>query len=359
MRFCAFCAYGIFTFMHALSYCLAFTVPASVIAGYLLGGPFAFLTAFGICLLLPFLDWMIGPAPDRSAERESEDRAESISFRVIMWLYVPIQLALVIFGAVVVSRGSLSVFETIGLIVSIAITTGVVGVTISHELCHQTNRLENFMGRLLLMTVSYMHFCLEHNSGHHFHVCTPEDPASARLGESFYAFFLRSLAGSFKSAWRLERRRLKEKGYALWSLQNQMLWFILLPLWVASAFGILLGISAFVNFLIQSLIAVTLLEGVNYVQHYGLQRKQLSPGRYERVTLAHAWNSNHKLTNLFLFRLQLHSDHHVSPLRRYQILRNFEQCPRLPLGFAGMLPLVLVPPLWRKVMDPRALLYRA
>lgn len=345
--------------MHALSYCLAFTVPASVIAGYLLGGPFAFLTAFGICLLLPFLDWMIGPAPDRPAERESEDRAERISFRVIMWLYVPMQLALVIWGAIVVSRGSLSVAETAGLILSIGITTGVVGVTISHELCHQTNRLENFMGKLLLMTISYMHFCVEHNSGHHFHVCTPEDPASARLGESFYAFFPRSVVGSFKSAWRLERRRLKESGRSIWRPQNQMLWFVLLPLLVAATFGALLGISAMIYFFSQSLIAVTLLEGVNYVEHYGLHRKELSPGRFERVTLAHAWNSNHKLTNLFLFRLQLHSDHHVSPLRRYQILRNFEDCPSLPMGFAGMLPLVLIPPLWRKVMDSRALRYRA
>jgi len=214
------------------------------------------------------------------------------------------------------------------------------------------------MGKLLLMTVSYMHFSVEHNSGHHVHVCTPEDPASARLGESFYAFVPRSVLGSFKSAWRLEGRRLKGKGCSVGSPQNQMFWFVLLPLLVVTILGILLGVSAVIYFLVQSVIAVSQLEGVNYVEHYGLQRKQISPGRYERVTLAHAWNSSHKLTNLFLFRLQLHSDHHVSPLRRYQILRNFEKSPRLPMGYTGMLLLVLIPPLWRKVMDPRALLYR-
>ncbi|MDZ7344081.1 MAG: alkane 1-monooxygenase, partial [candidate division KSB1 bacterium] len=163
----------------------------------------------------------------------------------------------------------------------------------------------------------------------------------------------RTVFGSFRSAWQIETKRLQRAGYGKWSWRNQMLWFIALPVFFAGALALAFGWKAISYFFAQSLVAFSLLEVVNYLEHYGLERREVAPGRYERVNLWHAWNADHRLTNYFLFKLQRHADHHVHPVRRYQILRSFAESPQLPTGYAGTILLALVPPLWRKVMDPR------
>jgi alkane 1-monooxygenase len=184
-------------------------------------------------------------------------------------------------------------------------------------------------------------------------VCTPKDPATARLGESFYAFYPRTVIGSFCSAWNIEMEKLQKAGYAKWSRHNQMLWFVTLPILFAGILSVLWGWQAILYFFAQSVIAFSLLEAVNYLEHYGLVRRENTPGHCERVGLMHAWNADHRITNYFLFRLQRHVDHHIHPVRRYQTLRTFDESPQLPTGYPGMVLLALIPPLWRRVMDPR------
>jgi alkane 1-monooxygenase len=189
-------------------------------------------------------------------------------------------------------------------------------------------------------------------------VATPDDPASSRLGESFYAFWPRTVIGSLRNAWRLEARRIGRHDKHPFRIGNDVLnsWLMTAVLWAVMIIVLGPGIAPYL--LVQALIAITLLEAVNYLEHYGMLRQIVGkPGfeRYERVDPTHSWNSNHIATNVLLYHLQRHSDHHAHPTRRYQALRDHAQAPALPTGYAGMILLALVPPLWRRVMDPRVL----
>jgi alkane 1-monooxygenase len=222
---------------------------------------------------------------------------------------------------------------------SVGLATGATGITVAHELGHKRSRLDRFLSRLLLVTVCYGHFTVEHNRGHHVRVATPEDPATARYGEGFWRFLPRTLAGSFVHAWELDRAEVLRAWGA--------------TLAVAAALGIALGPLAVAFFLGQSAMAVTLLEAVNYIEHYGLVRRRLADGRYERPGPQHAWDAYEWLTNSYLIHLQRHSDHHLNPSRPYAALQPQPEAPTLPTGYAGMIPLAMAPPLWFAVMNPR------
>ncbi len=334
-------------------YLLAFIVPLSAVVGHWWGGVFHFLTPVIAFVIIPLLDLVAGAEGNNLPPAELEKLAEKMSFRVITFLYVPVQVGLVLWGGYVVTHAALTPVEWLGLVVSVGIATGGIGITVAHELFHKKNAFEKALGHVLLLTVSYMHFALEHLIGHHVNVATPRDPATARLGESVYAFYPRTVINSWRSAWDFERRRLERMGTPLWSRHNRMLWFAALPVLFAVLLGGILGWPAVPYFFAQSVVGFTLLEIVNYLEHYGLQRRELAPGRYERVNMTHAWNADQRITNYFLFKLQRHADHHVHPQRRYQTLRHFDESPQLPTGYAGMMLLALVPPLWRAVMHPR------
>lgn len=345
--------------MRVAPFCLAYIMPLSVGLGYYYGGVYTFLTIGITFILIPLLDLLIGVDPTNPEPTAMEALSRRLSFRLVTMIYVPMQVGLIIGGAYHVTHASLSAFEWLGLIVSTGIMSGGIGITVAHELCHKKSRLEKTCGKVLLLTANYMHFHIEHNLGHHVHVCTPLDPATARLGESFYAFYPRTVLGGFRSAWKIELGRLQHAGYATWSWRNQMLWFVTLPVLFAAVLRFVFSWKATLFFFAQSFVGFSLLELVNYLEHYGLERRELAPGRYEKVTIMHAWNAAHRVTNYFLFKLQRHADHHVHPARRYQTLRSFADSPQLPTGYAGMVLLALVPPLWRKVMDPRVKEVRA
>lgn len=249
--------------------------------------------------------------------------------------------------------------ETIGFIFSIGVSSGVMGINVSHELQHRVNhKVEPFLARVMLWTVLYMHWAIEHVAGHHKNVATYEDPATARYGETFYAFWFRTVFCGMASAWKIEASRLKRKGIKVFSLKNRVIAYSISELLLVSVLFLVFGLVAVEYFIIQSIIAFTLLEIVNYVEHYGLLRIKGSDGLYEPVNFLHSWNSSNWLTNRFLFNLQRHSDHHYKPDRRYQILRHFDDSPQLPTGYAGMILLAAIPPLWRRVMDHRVRDYR-
>ncbi len=341
--------------MSSLSYYLIFLVPLSVILGYGIGGLFTFLTPLFVFGVVPVLDIAVGVSqknPDSEAEARLKD---SLSFKLITWLCVPVQIALVFWGGFVIAYGALTPLESAGFTVSMGVSSGIMGINVSHELQHRVNSgFEPILSRFMLWTVGYMHWAIEHVAGHHRNVATPLDPATARLGESFYAFLPRTVIGGFRSAWRIESLRLQKKGLAQWGKNNRMIRYGLAEMVLVAVFGIFLGVQAALYFIVQALTAVTLLEVVNYIEHYGLLRKTIN-GRYEPVQVTHSWNSSNYLTNRFLFNLQRHSDHHFDPGRRYPILRHFDESPQLPTGYAGMILAAVIPILWRGIMDKRVL----
>jgi alkane 1-monooxygenase len=197
-----------------------------------------------------------------------------------------------------------------------------------------------------------MHFFIEHNRGHHKNVSTDLDPASSRYGESVYAFYGRTILGSYRSAWHLEAERLKKKQLPFWSLKNEMLVYQIIQMILIVLIGLVFGLTTLLFFIVGAFIGILLLETVNYIEHYGLRRK-LKGGSFERTMPIHSWNSNHPLGRLILLELSRHSDHHYMASRKYQILRHFDESPQMPTGYPGMLLLSLVPPLWFKVMHKR------
>ncbi len=275
-------------------------------------------------------------------------------YRWCTYLYLPIQYAGLVFACWLWSHGHLSTIDSVGLALTVAMVSGI-AINTAHELGHKRASLERWLSRVALAQSGYGHFFIEHNRGHHVRVATPEDPASARLGESFYAFLPRTVIGSLRSAWELEGVRLGRMERSHWSLRNDILgaWAMTVVLYAALIAGFGWVVAPYL--LIQAVIGFSLLEVVNYLEHYGLLRQKVADGRYERTRAEHSWNSNSVASNLLLYHLQRHSDHHANPIRRYQALRHVDDAPQLPTGYAGMIVLAVIPPLWRRVMDHRVL----
>jgi alkane 1-monooxygenase len=241
---------------------------------------------------------------------------------------------------------------------AIAIGSGVAsggGLTVGHELGHKPNRLDQFGAKITCALTGYAHFCIEHNRGHHTQVATPEDPASARFGESVWAFALREIPGAARRGWAMEAKRLTAKGLPFWHWKNDLLQGYAISAIVAIALVAAFGAKMLVFLAIHHVSGWLQLTFANYVEHYGLLREKRPDGRYQPCEPRHSWNTNHIVSNLMLFHLQRHSDHHANPLRPYQALRNFEELPRLPSGYPGSFALAFFPPLWFRVMDPKVL----
>jgi alkane 1-monooxygenase len=232
---------------------------------------------------------------------------------------------------------------------------GGVGINTAHELGHKKDTLERWLSKITLAQTCYGHFYIEHNRGHHVRVATPEDPASARFGETFWEFLPRSVWGSLKSSWELEAQRMRRMNKSPWHPSNDVLNAWVMSVVLYGALIAVFGLALIPYVVISAVFGFTLLETVNYLEHYGLLRQKTQSGRYERCAPEHSWNSDHLVTNLFLYHLQRHSDHHANPTRRYQTLRSMHGAPNLPSGYASMIGLTYFPPLWRRVMDPRVM----
>jgi alkane 1-monooxygenase len=320
----------------------------------LAGAPAAALWALPVLfyVLAPLLDLWIGEDRVNAPDWAVPGLESSRYYRHIVYAYLPSQYLVTILGAWLAVSGHLAWWQLLGLVATAGITNGV-GINTAHELGHKTNSLERWLAKLALAPVAYGHFFVEHNKGHHKNVATPEDPASSRMGETFWAFLPRTVVGSFKSAWHIEAERLTRLGKHTWSRDNENLQAWGMTVLLFGALTLWLGPWALLFLVLQSVLGFSLLEVVNYLEHYGLLRQKLADGRYERCQPRHSWNSNHVVTNLFLYQLQRHSDHHANPTRRYQALRHFDDSPQLPAGYSAMLMLAYLPPLWFKVMDPR------
>ena len=302
--------------------------------------------------LVPLLDWWLGEDADNPPESAVPDLEADPYYRYIVIAHIPLQYALLIAGAWAISALDLSLFATIGLVYSMGLGSGG-GINVAHELGHKRGPMAAWLARIALAPSAYGHFYIEHNRGHHVRVATREDPASARYGEGFHQFWWRCVKGSIASAWQLESKRLAASNRSPWSVHNENLQGWSLTVLLLALLTIAFGVSVLPWLLAQMVLGFTLLELVNYIEHYGLLRERDSNGRLERPQPKHSWNSNHLVSNLVLYQLQRHSDHHAHATRSFQALRHMEGAPQLPAGYAAMILLASIPPLWRRVMDPR------
>ncbi|MBR9812843.1 alkane 1-monooxygenase [bacterium] len=310
---------------------------------------FSLLFVYGV---LPFLDMIFDTDENNPPEAVVPTLSEDSYYRWILYLYIPLYYGTFIWGAWMIATAGLPWWAALGITLSVGGVSGV-AINTAHELGHKTGTAERWLAKITLAPLAYGHFFVEHNRGHHKRVATPEDPASSRMGENLYAFLPRTIFGSLRSAWTIEKERLARRGKSVWSIENDNLnaWAMTLVLW--GGLIALLGWIIVPFLLIQAVYGFSLLEVVNYLEHYGLRRQKLDNGRYERCQPHHSWNSNHIVTNLFLYQLQRHSDHHANPTRHYQALREFPDAPQLPSGYAAMLLIAYVPPLWSWMMDKR------
>lgn len=283
------------------------------------------------------------------AKRDCSDWA----FNFVLWLFVPAYPFLLAASIWFISRGSLKFEDLILLAATVGFTGGAFAIPVAHELMHRSGRLEKASAFLLMMLFNYPHFSIEHLRGHHINVATPHDPATARVGESFYSFFSRSVRDSLIDAWRIEVTRLGHANSSVVSIGNRLLRNLAVLILAYVLIGYALGWQCLLFFMVQGIVGFTLLEAVNFIQHYGLQRRKVSLGRYEEVSPMHSWESNHPVSNWLLFNLTRHAAHHCDPSKHFGELLCTDQAPRLPVGILGMFCLALIPPLWRYTMDRR------
>ncbi|TVP56973.1 MAG: alkane 1-monooxygenase [Halomonadaceae bacterium] len=318
----------------------------------------AWFTLLFTFVLLPLADYAVGKDPANPNEEEQVPAmTREWYYRVLTLVCLPLYAAVLVYGGWVFTQVELSLMAQVGWILSVGVIGGIMAINIGHELIHKDTTLETWAGGLFLALVNYAGFKVEHLRGHHVHVSTPEDASSSRFNQGLYHFLPRAMARNFVNAWSLEAQKLRRKNQRVVSWHNELIWWYSISALVAAGFFFAFGLAGLVFFLIQGLLAGTTLEIINYIEHYGLHRRVQANGRFERVTPAHSWNSNYLLTNLFLFHLQRHSDHHAYPRRRYQVLRHYDESPQLPGGYAAMFVLAMVPPLWKKVMNPRVEAY--
>lgn len=313
---------------------------------FALGGPIV------LHVIIPAIDMIVGKDKNNPSLEDIKVLEQDPYYSRLVKTFIPMQYAANLYACWLTSLKTTSLLDKIFLGISMGAINGI-AINTAHELSHKSNKFDQFMSHLALVPSGYNHFRVEHPYGHHKRAATPEDPASSQMGETFYEFLPRTVIGSFKSAIQIEKQRLKRKGRGFWSKENE-----LLQGWTMSAgfhAGLLkmFGLKILPYQITQSFYSIGLFEIINYIEHYGLLRQKDENGKYERTMPEHSWNNNNIVTNLFLYQLQRHSDHHAYPTRPFQALRHFDEAPELPSGYASMLLPALIPSWWFKVMDKR------
>jgi alkane 1-monooxygenase len=298
---------------------------------------------------LPILELFFQPDAKNSNLEEKKELKQDIYFNAVLFATVPIQLGLLIFFLFSI-QDNLSTFEFIGRIVSLGVLCGILGINVGHELGHRANRFHQFLGEILLLTSLETHFLPYHNSGHHYNVATPNDPATARKGELVFAFWFRSQIGSYFQAWQIEKNKLQKNGQQVLSFSNKMIVYTFAQLALLLTIYLTFNLETMMAFIAASFFGILMLETVNYIEHYGLLRTLKENGNYERVQPYHSWNSNHIIGRSMLFELSRHSDHHYKASKHFQLLDALPNSPQMITGYPGMMLLALIPPLWFKIM---------
>lgn len=345
---------------NALPFWLSLGALPMAALGMAWGGWAVFLMPLYTWGLYALLDALLGLNSDNADLETSE--VDLFWYRVITIIWFPVQFVILLMMLWYVPQaGHLNILEKLALFFGMGVMSGTIGIVYAHELMHQKDPLERWLGDLLLASVLYSHFRSEHLKVHHLYVGTPRDPVTARYGEGFHRYFLRVLRQCPASAWRAEVAMLARKGASPWTAANPFLRYAVLQGGMVLLALIVGGWAGLFFFVFQAVVAIWQLELVNYVEHYGLTRQHLGDGHYDHVLPRHSWNAAHKASNWLLINLQRHSDHHFKPSRRFPLLQNYapEEAPQLPYGYPVMTTMALIPSVWRRVMNPRVKAWRA
>ncbi|NME70308.1 alkane 1-monooxygenase [Flammeovirga aprica] len=334
-------------FYKEIKYTSAYLIPLCCFIGFYFGGVYTWLTVAFSFILTPILDVFL---PTSDEVSDANNKIYSKLYDWFLYLNLVWVFGLVIYGALQWVNHTYSLFENAGLILSLGLVLGTSGINVAHELGHRKEKKEQLMAQALLLPTFYMHFFIEHNRGHHTNVATPLDPATAQKGEWVYSFWFKTVIFSYISAWKIQIKMLNGKFF---TMKNNMLWYHVIY------FLYIFSILFFFNFhalkycVLSAMVGFLLLETINYVEHYGLMRKLLPNGRYERVQLCHSWNANYTFGRIILFELTRHSDHHYKASKKYHTLEHQTSAPELPFGYPTAILCSLVPWLWFWIMDKR------
>ncbi|MBT8308299.1 MAG: alkane 1-monooxygenase [Maribacter sp.] len=339
--------------MKDLKYLAAFTLPASAAIGVYLQGYWSFFTPFYAFFIIPLFELVLPQDSSNLNSNQRDIKKNKNLFDWLLYLNIPIVYGLLAYTLWYISSHRISTFEIIGLTLSIGIVLGTNGINVAHELGHRLRSKERYLGKLLLLPALYMHFFIEHNFGHHLHAATPEDPATAKYNQTVYSFWVTSVIRQYISAWKLQLMLLKKNERGFFSIENDMFWYLIIEALYLFGVFYLFGSLGLFFALGAAITGFLLLETVNYIEHYGLLRRKLASGRYERVKEVHSWNSNHIVGRIVLYELTRHSDHHYKSSKKYQILDYHDTSPQLPYGYPTSMVMSFLPPLWFKVMNPR------
>lgn len=334
--------------MNLYKYLLLLLVPLTLVPGFIWQGPFTFLTPFCCFVLLPVVEAL----PFKFKKSSFQNECSPAIFLRLSFLFVSVVWLLILIACIVVSSPSIQLSNAsfIGLMLSVGIVNGTIGFTLAHEFIHKHSVTEKLLGQILLASSNYMHYSIEHVHGHHVYACTFQDPNSARRGESFYHFFFRSITGSYKSAWQIERKRLKKLHLHFYSFSNKMIYFQILQTIVSLIILFVFGTNALLFFAGQSIVAILIHQVVNYIQHYALIREQHN-GQHEKLKAHHSWSIPGSCKIIDLFQVQHHAHHHIHASKPFYKLLPEDASPKLPANYASMIVLSLIPPLWFKVID--------
>ncbi|MBR9915170.1 MAG: alkane 1-monooxygenase [Algicola sp.] len=339
--------------MKNLKYLAAFSIPVAAFISVYLKGPFSYITPIYAFVFIPILELLV-PKDNRNLTSEEIDSKSNLRlFDWLLYLNLPIVYSLVVFALIEVTSTSITTSEFVGMFVSVGIVLGVNGINVGHELGHRQSSNERFLGKALLLPSLYMHFYIEHNYGHHLHAATPEDPATARYNQSVYSFWITSTFRQYVSAWRIQKKLLKNTKKFFFSIKNDLFWYHFLQLSYLITVFLFFGKTGLLFAFFSAIIGFILLETVNYIEHYGLKRLKMTSGRYERVKEIHSWNSNHVIGRIVLYELTRHSDHHYKSSKKYQVLECHAESPQMPYGYPTSMVLAMIPPLWFHIMNKR------
>jgi alkane 1-monooxygenase len=336
--------------MKPTNYLILLVLPAMVVAGYFAGGWWNFLVPVCCFAAYPVANLFVSSAEDHAHAQQTYAVS---AYRNIALIFVPVLLALTVWCVYTVSKTKMNYVEYAGLCLSLGIVNSILGFTLAHEFIHRFTKTERLAGYLLLLQNNYMHYGIEHVWGHHVYACTPEDPHTARIGESIYRFLPRAIWLTYKNAFRIEAKRLTVSRPKTKFFHNRIVMFGMLQIALVLSIFFFGGLYACVFFILQNVVAILLLHIINYMQHYGLRRVEIVTGNYEKLNAHHAWNTGRTNSTVNLFQLENHADHHMHPNRRFEKLEHREDSPEYPAGYSFMVLLSLVPPLWFKIMNKR------